>query len=127
MRMIVRLGWEDSNNQLMTTTKEGGPIATAGKASSDSLDAKYLSLYEEKLSPFQLEQMDKHAFLHRLSLFERVLAFVVKNVMQDKWARNALMVYLLLVHVLALLYVLQVLFDELLVIVSSSKDLLGRC
>jgi hypothetical protein len=82
-------------------------------AGSDPLERKYLSLYEEKLSPFQLEQLDKQVFLSRLNPFERVLAFTVRNAMQDKWSRNALMVYLLLVHVLALFYVLQVLNPQL--------------
>ena len=52
--------------------------------------------------------MDKHAFLHRLNVFERMLAFVMKSISQDKWARHALMVYLVLVHIFALMYVLQV-------------------
>ena len=51
--------------------------------------------------------------LSRLNVFERALALVNRYVLQDRWARHALLVYLLLVHIFALTYVWQVLNPQL--------------
>ena len=51
--------------------------------------------------------------LSRLNVFERGLAFINQNIMQDRWSRNALLLYLLLVHAFALLYAWEVLNPQL--------------
>ena len=51
--------------------------------------------------------------LARMNVFERGLAYVTKFFLADQWARHALMVYLLLVHLFALGYVMQVLNPQL--------------
>ena len=58
---------------------------------------------------FDLERMDRQAALSRMNLCEKGLSYLVRFVMQDKWMRHALLVYLLVVHVFALGYMLVVL------------------
>jgi len=78
-----------------------------------SLDEKYMGLYEAEISPFRVEEIDRQQIMSRLNIFERGLAYVNRHILQDRWARHAFMVYLALVHILALIYVSKVLSPEL--------------
>jgi homeobox protein cut-like len=78
-----------------------------------NLDEKYMSLYEAEISPFRVEELDRQQMLSRLNFFERGLAYVNRHILQDRWARHALLVYLALVHVLALIYISEVLNPQL--------------
>lgn len=78
-----------------------------------NLDDKYMSLYQAEISPFRVEEIDRQLMLSRLNIFERGLAYVNRYILQDRWARHALMVYLALVHILALVYISQVLNPQL--------------
>lgn len=79
----------------------------------DPLDRKYMHLYEEKIDPFQLEELDRQNLLSHMNIFERGLAHATRFFLQDRWARHALLVYLVIVHCFALGYVLQVLNPQL--------------
>ena len=89
------------------------------RSDGDALDRKYMHLYEEKIDPFKLEELDKQHILSRMNIFERGLAYLTRFFLHDQWARHALMVYLLLVHGFALCYVLQVLNPQLIEEVDS--------
>jgi hypothetical protein len=78
-----------------------------------NLDDKYMSLYEAEISPFRVEELDRQHMMSRLNIFERGLAYINRYILQDRWARHALMVYLALVHIFALIYISQVLNPEL--------------
>jgi len=79
----------------------------------DDIEAKYSQQYEEHIDLFQLEALDRQAVLSRMSMCEKGLSYFVRFVMQDKWLRHALLVYLLVVHVFALGYVLVVLNPDI--------------
>jgi hypothetical protein len=51
--------------------------------------------------------------MSQLNIFERILSYVQRHIMQDRWTRNALVVYLCVVHWFAMLYVFQILSPEL--------------
>lgn len=85
----------------------------------DALERKYMHLYEEKIDPFQLEELDRQHVLARMNVLERGLAYLTRFFLHDQWARHALMVYLFLVHGFALCYVLQVLNPQLIEEVDS--------
>jgi hypothetical protein len=78
-----------------------------------NLDDKYMTLYEAEISPFRVEELDRQHMMSRLNIFERGLAYVNRHILQDRWARHALMVYLALVHIFALIYISKVLNPEL--------------
>lgn len=79
----------------------------------DDVESRYHSQYESDLDPFKMEELDKYSILQRRNIFERALVYLMKFFMQDEWTRNALMIYLLLVHIFALGYVIIVLTPEL--------------
>jgi hypothetical protein len=79
----------------------------------DAVDKKYMRMYEDKIDPFKLEELDRQSVLSRMNIFERGLASITRFSLQDQWARHALMFYLLLVHCFALGYVMQVLNPQL--------------
>lgn len=116
-------GWggeEDNNNSksLHRRDREKGT-----KRIDDPLDRKYMHLYEEKIDPFQLEELDRQNLLSHMNIFERGLAQATRFFLQDRWARHVLLVYLFIVHCFALGYVLQVLNPQLTDEVNSySKD-----
>jgi hypothetical protein len=83
------------------------------RTDGDALDRKYMHLYEEKIDPFKLEELDRMNVLSRMNILERGLAYLTRFFLHDQWARHALMVYLFLVHGFALCYVLQVLNPQL--------------
>jgi hypothetical protein len=112
----------DSNARSRRGVGAGSAYDTTGGSSNISadfawddleLDRKYMSLYEAEISPFRVEEIDKQLMLSRLNIFERGLAYLNRYIMQDRWARHALLVYLALVHVFALAYVSKVLNPEL--------------
>jgi hypothetical protein len=86
-----------------------------GESGGDALnlDDKYMTLYEAEISPFRVEELDRQHMMSRLNVFERGLAYVNRHILQDRWARHALMVYLALVHIFALIYISKVLNPEL--------------
>ena len=117
-----------SNNNYSGSSSSGGPqeggrdgqmrSRRAGDnddhhGNSSSLDEKYMGLYEAEISPFRVEEIDRQQMMSRLNIFERGLAYVNRHILQDRWARHAFMVYLALVHVLALVYVSEVLNPQL--------------
>lgn len=87
--------------------------ASFERTDGDLLERKYMHLYEEKIDPFRLEELDRLSVLSRMNVFERGLAYLTRFFLHDQWARHALMVYLLLVHGFALCYVFQVLNPQL--------------
>ena len=93
--------------------EEHGVGGGGAAAVAFDIDNKYMSLYEAEISPFRVEEIDKQLMFSRLNIFERGLAYINRYIMQDRWARHALLVYLALVHVLALIYISTVLTPEL--------------
>mmetsp|Transcript_26225 Transcript_26225/g.38864 ORF Transcript_26225/g.38864 Transcript_26225/m.38864 type:complete len:750 (+) Transcript_26225:105-2354(+) len=81
--------------------------------SADDLESKYSQIYEARIDPFQLAELDRMTMLSGMNVFERSLAYVSRFVLQDKWMRHALLVYLILVHIFAIGYVIVVLNPEL--------------
>lgn len=100
-------GWGQS------TTGDNMRSRRIGKDEEDPLDNKYHALYEEELSPFRVAELDRQVVWGRLGLGERVLAWLNKYVLQDKWMRQAFLCYLALVHVFALFYCMKMLSPEL--------------
>ena len=88
-------------------------INSVGGGIDDSLDAKYSRLYESHIDPFKFEEADRAIVISRLNPLERGLANISRFLLQDRWTRHALVVYLLLVHFFALGYVIQVLNPQL--------------
>lgn len=97
----------------MRSRRQMGSDSAAAGNDELNLDEKYMSLYQAEISPFRVEEIDRQLMLSRLNFFERGLAYVNRYVLQDRWARHALMVYLALVHILALIYISQVLNPQL--------------
>jgi hypothetical protein len=91
--------------------REVRSISIAGE--SDPVDAKYARLYESHIDPFRFEEEDRAAAISRLNVAERALAHLSRFLLQDRWTRHALLVYLLLVHLFALGYVSQILNPQL--------------
>jgi hypothetical protein len=81
--------------------------------SMDALDTKYNKMYEEHIDPFRMEELDRQSVISKMNVMERGLVVVVRLLLQDQWARHALMVYILLVHCFAIGYVCQILTPEL--------------
>jgi hypothetical protein len=113
-------GYEESNSFVRgtpsKTRKSVNQSSFSGLISNsneDSLDLKYMNLYEDQIDPFKMEEIDRQNVISRLNIFERGLAYFMKYIMQDQWARQALMVYIFLVHFFAIGYVLQVLNPQL--------------
>eukprot|EP01038_Epipyxis_sp_PR26KG_P004549 gene4549-6421_t len=79
----------------------------------NNLDEKYMNMYEQQISPFKIDDFDKKYIMSKLTIFEQILAFVSRNILQDRWARHALMIYLFLVHLLAMGYLIKVLNPQL--------------
>ena len=48
------------------------------RVDGDALSRKYQHLYEEKIDPFKLEELDRASVLARMNVFERGLAFTAK-------------------------------------------------
>lgn len=84
-----------------------------GGGYQDALDSKYLALYEEELSPFHVEEMDKQQVLSKMRIVDRVLAYLLRYAMLDSWTRQAFLCYMVLVHIFALIYCFKVLNPEL--------------
>ena len=87
--------------------------ATFRLMDGDTLERKYMHLYEQQIDPFKLEELDRQSVLSRMNIFERGLAYLTRFFLNDQWARHALIVYLFLVHGFALCYVFQVLNPQL--------------
>jgi hypothetical protein len=96
-----------------------GGVQTSAAAAGDSIDSKYHRLYEEKMDPFKLEEYDRVSVLSRFNFIERSMAYGMKQFFQDRWARHAIMIYLLLVHICAFAYVINVLNPQLIDEVDS--------
>jgi hypothetical protein len=90
---------------------------------SDDLENKYSMLYEQQIDPFKFEELDRQVVLSKMNVLERGLAAIIRFFMQDQWARHALLVYLLLVHILASCYVLQVLNPEMIDEMNARWDI----
>jgi hypothetical protein len=83
------------------------------ESSADAIDSKYYRLYEEKIDPFRVEELDRLALISRLNILERGLAHLTRFFLQDQWARHVLMLYIFLLHCFALAYVVNVLNPQL--------------
>ena len=86
----------------------------------EAVERKYEKLYEEKIDPFKLEEFDRQHIISSMNVFERYLAHTVRFLLQDQFARHVLMVYLVLVHIFACGYVIQVLNPQLIDEVDQS-------
>lgn len=116
------VGYDENNNyydrgttpsKTRKNVKQSSLSGLISNSNEDSLDLKYMNLYEDNLDPFKMEEIDRQNVLSRLNIFERGLAYLMKYIMQDQWARHALLVYIFLVHFFAIGYVLQVLNPQL--------------
>ena len=83
------------------------------ESNHEAVESKYEKMYEEKIDPFKLEEFDRQHIISSMNVFERYLAHTVRFLLQDQFARHALMVYLVLVHIFACGYVIQVLNPQL--------------
>lgn len=83
------------------------------ESNHEPVESKYEKLYEEKIDPFKLEEFDRQHIISSMNVFERYLAHTVRFLLQDQFARHVLMVYLVLVHIFACGYVIQVLNPQL--------------
>ncbi len=83
------------------------------ESNNEAVESKYEKLYEEKIDPFKLEEFDRQHIISSMNVFERYLAYTVRFLLQDQFARHVLMVYLVLVHIFACGYVIQVLNPQL--------------
>jgi homeobox protein cut-like len=77
------------------------------------IESKYAQQYEDNLDLFQLEALDRMSAISRLNVCERGLSYMVRFVMQDRWLRHALLVYLFIVHIFALGYTVVVLNPDI--------------
>ena len=80
---------------------------------NDELMSKYQLEYENQLNPFLLEELDKKVILSKMNILERMLAIVTKFMFQDQWSRHALLLYLFIVHMLAVGYTMKLMNPEL--------------
>ncbi len=102
-------GWNE--NATKQDEEEGVKLEDT---SMDNIDHRYHVLYEqEMLSPFKIAELEKQQYLSRMSIMDRTIAWIYRNVMQDPWARHAFLIYFMLVHIFALIYVFQVLNPQL--------------
>ena len=102
-----------SYEQKSRSRRLSGAMEVSNSGDDFNLDEKYMGLYEAEISPFRVEELDRQHMMSRLNVFERGLAYINRHVLQDRWARHALMVYLAFVHFLALIYISKVLNPEL--------------
>ena len=72
-----------------------------------------MKIYETKIDPFNLEEIDRQRVISKLNVFEQVLIHFTRFMLQDRWTRYALSIYLLIVHILALGYFIKVLNPSL--------------
>ena len=80
----------------------------------DALDGRYTRIYENSLDPFVFEEADRQLVISRLNILERGLAHLSRFLLQDRWSRHALVVYLILVHCFAIGFVSKILQPQLL-------------
>jgi hypothetical protein len=64
------------------------------KRIEDPLDRKYMHLYEEKIDPFQLEELDRQNLLSHMNIFERGLAHATRFFLQDRYIYTCICVYI---------------------------------
>eukprot|EP01041_Mallomonas_annulata_P000513 gene513-986_t len=98
--------WDDQDSR-------NGMIDTNTDMDMDNLEMKYQQNYEAQLDPFKLEEIDRNLVISRMTIFERSILGIIKFFMLDKWTRHALVFYLILIHIFAFGYVIQVLNPEL--------------
>lgn len=119
------MGTNQANSNMRRVKRDGKGIGMdMGNESSnmnraDNLDHKYTTMYEERLDPFKLEELDRQALISRLNVIERGLAYIIKLFMQDSLARKAFVVYIILMHIFSFAYVIQVLNPQLIDEVDS--------
>jgi len=72
------------------------------RVDGDALDRKYLHLYEEKIDPFRLEELDRASVLARMNFLERGLAFTAKVRTHDGCGPGCVCVCVYVFHALLL-------------------------
>lgn len=87
--------------------------STMGEYDEEDIEAKYSQQYVDNIDLFKLEELDRQSMISRMSYCEKGLSHAVRFLMQDKWMRHALLVYLILVHIFALGYVFVVLNPDI--------------
>ena len=122
LRATSRKGPENNNeaDNVRVRSRRDGRSNSIDENNSDMLEKKYLKVYEEHIDPWRIEELDRQNVISRLNIFEKALAYIIRFIMTDQWARHALMVYLALVHIFALGYVWQVLNPQLIEEVDQS-------
>ena len=103
----------DMKTTSLSTVKDDDEDESYKRVDGDDLERKYMHLYEEKIDPFKLEELDRRSLLSRMNVLERGLAYIARFFLNDQWARHALIAYLFLVHGFAICYVFQVLNPQL--------------
>lgn len=124
LRATSRKGQDNDDENVRVRIRKDGRSNSidenGSSSSSDLLEKKYMKAYEEHIDPWRVEELDRQQILSRLNIFEKSLAYVIRFILQDQWARHAFILYLLLVHIFALGYVWQVLNPQLIEEVDQS-------
>jgi hypothetical protein len=118
--------WNYSNesSSAETSATAVGPVSVLGSATTsdkdyddvsdgDALESRYVKLYEAQLDPFRIEEIDRQIVMSRLNFIDWGLAVISRAMLRDQWTRFILVLYLLLVHIFAGGYVIQVLNPEI--------------
>lgn len=114
------MGGTPSKPRMRKDVRSSRDEALVGYNSMDALDAKYNKMYEEHIDPFRMEELDRQSVISKMNVMERSLVVIIRLLLQDQWARHALIVYLVLVHFFAIGYVFQVLNPQLIDEIDSS-------
>ena len=115
---------ESASSEVSSSAFTAGPVGVLGSATTsekdyddisggDALEGSYLKLYEAQLDPFRIEEIDRQIVMSRLNFIDWSLAIISRTMLRDQWTRFILVLYILLVHIFAGGYVIQVLNPEI--------------
>ena len=111
---------KDEGGGALLSGERGGPI---GEGPDDDLEARYLSIYEEQLDPFRLEEVDRKLAYARLNFLEAALVSIAHFMLSSAYTRYALLAYVFVVHIFAASTVLEILDPALLMDLEHSFEL----
>jgi hypothetical protein len=90
------------------------PFEGNSNSGKDVLDQKYNQLYENtELNPYRIIEFEKKQYLSSMNVLDRISVFFYHKIMKDSYLRNIFLVYLLIVHLILLMYVFQILNPQL--------------
>ena len=88
-------------------TEDGG--TSKGGVVDEDLDRRYQQMYEAGLDVLQLRDLDRRAVLANMNPLERHGSALLKSFLMEQWSRQALLLYLVFLHLCAMAYFAQVL------------------